>query len=94
MKLLLFTFLTLSAGQGPINKLPQIRDLLRSPHREEYDCLKQACKALRDMHVVIADVRMCLDDAIETSITLYLRNVNSVASLVLLRDLQNNNFVL
>lgn len=91
--LLLFIFLPLSASQGPISKpMPLIRDIMKEADREEYYCLLDACRCIRRMHVGIADVRMCLDDAIEAGITLYLKNVNSLAALVLLRDLQNKQF--
>lgn len=95
MKLLILIFLPLSASQGyryiPV-PLPQIRDLLRPADREEYNCLLAACRSIRQTQVTIADVRMCVDDCIEASITNYLKNVDSAASLVLLRDLKNRNF--
>lgn len=95
--LLLFLSLPLYACQGyryvPV-PLPQIRDILRPVDQEEYYCLLDACKSIKRMHMTIADVRMSVDDAIQTSITLYLKNVDSVASLVLLKDLQNSKFEL
>lgn len=72
--------------------LPEIRNILRPTDQEEYYCLLDACKAIKRMHVAIADVRMSIDDAVATAITLYLKNVDTVASLVLLKDLQNNKF--
>jgi len=91
----LFLFLSTSACQYHCPKhmpLPEIRDLLKPSDREEYYCLLDACKAIKRMHVAIADVRMSIDDAVATAITLYLKNVDTVASLVLLKDLQNNKF--
>ena len=78
---------------GPKNPpMPLIRDIMRPADREEYYALLDACKHIRRMHVAIADVRMGVDEAIEAGITLYLKNVNSLAALVLLRDLQNKQF--
>lgn len=89
----IFLGCSLYASQGPISKpMPLIRDIMKEADREEYYCLLDACKVIRRMHVGIADVRMSLDDAIEAGITLYLKNVNSLAALVLLRDLQNKQF--
>lgn len=95
MKLLLFLFLPLSACQyhGPKPAtMPEIRDLLRPTDHVEYHCLLHACKTIRDTQRAIGDVRMCLDDCIAAAVTLYLKNVNSIAAQVLLRDLQNKDF--
>lgn len=96
MKLLLLIFIPISASQGyryiPMPPLPEIKDLLKPDDRGEYYSLLQACKIIRQQHIIIADVRMCLDDCIQAGITLYLNNVNSLASKVLLKDLQNKNF--
>lgn len=90
--LLLLTF-SLSASQGPISKpMPLIRDIMKEADREEYYCLLDACKCIRRMQVSIADVRMSVDDCIAAAVTNYLKNVNSLAALVLLKDLQNAQF--
>jgi hypothetical protein len=95
MKLLLFIFLSLPAAQGyryiPV-PMPEIRDLMRIEDRDEYYSLYYACKTIRDTQCVIRDRRMTLGSAIESSITLYLKRIDSLAAKVLLRDLQNKEF--
>jgi len=78
--LFLILFFTLSLYAAP------------SFDEQEYAALMQACRFIRGQQLAIADYRMSLDDAIECSITNYLRMVNSAAALKLLGDLKDIDF--
>lgn len=73
--------------------LPNV-DFSSAMDREEYYKLLRHCKMIKDEQIIIADHRINIKDAIQTSITLYLQNIDTFAARVLLRDLEKNNFEL
>lgn len=105
MKLFVFFLsltLNLSASQGyryvPVSqqlparydapKLKTIDDVL------EYQTLLYNCRIIKQNMKAIGDHRMSLQDAIETSITLFLQGVKGEPAKVLLEDLKANGFAL
>lgn len=71
-----------------VNKLATMDDVM------EYQSLLHTCKTIKSQMTVIADHRMSLKDAVETSITLYLLGVKGPVAKILLADIKANEFIL
>jgi hypothetical protein len=70
------------------NKLTNMEDVL------EYQSLLHSCKMIKQNMKIIADYRLRIEDAVETSITLYLQGVKGDVAKILLQDIRNNGFQL
>ena len=70
------------------SKLATIEDVL------EYQSLLHSCKIIKQNMRAIADHRMLIEDAVETSITLYLQGVRGEVAQILLEDIRKNGFQL
>lgn len=68
------------------NKLPTMDDVL------EYQSLLHSCKMIKWNMKAIGDHRLLIEDAVETSITLYLQGVKGKVAKILLADIKANNF--
>lgn len=68
------------------NKLSNMDDVL------EYQSLLHSCKMIKQNMKAIGDYRISLQDAIETSITLYLEGVKGPVAKILLEDIRKNGF--
>jgi len=68
------------------HKLNNMDDVL------EYQSLLHACKMIKQNMRAIGDYRMSLDDAVETSITMYLSGIKGHVAKILLEDIKLNGF--
>lgn len=60
----------------------------------EYQSLLHSCKMIKQNMKAIADHRLTIEDAVETSITLYLQGVPGEVAKILLEDIRKNGFQL
>ena len=60
----------------------------------EYQTLLHSCRMIKQNMKAIGDHRLLIEDAVETSITLYLKGMDGEPAKVLLEDLQRNGFSL
>ena len=70
------------------NKLAKMEDVL------EYQSLLHSCKMIKQNMKAIADHRLLVEDAVETSIILYLEGVKGHVAKILLQDIKDNGFQL
>lgn len=68
------------------HKLADMDDVL------EYQSLLHSCKMIKQNMKAIADHRLTIEDAVETSITLYLQGVPGEVAKILLEDIKKNGF--
>lgn len=99
----LLLFISLNASQGyryipapgPSGPLPSRYDATKLSHIDdvlEYQALLHSCKMIKQNMKAIADHRLLIEDAVETSITLYLEGVKGHVAKILLDDIRKNGF--